>query len=196
MSRVHVSRLLRLTGMLTILVAVCLMSCGSESPDPNFLLGKSGRFETQDVERAQKEMDFHIVVPSYLPENLSNLPYISGPSRMLQKHSDNDVRLSELRLRYGAGEYETEGLIEISEWGYPVGMVEILGVEYQTLLIGGIEITQREYNLVYGTNKGVVEHPGYLFYWDQNGVSIHTGIYHYDYDEAFRVVESMIQQDE
>lgn len=140
---------------------------------------------TKDIDRIQKQVDFRIIVPSHLPNNLFNPPNALSPAQLWRPPS--------VLLLYGVGKYETEGLIEIYEWGYPVGPTDQLGNE--TILVSGIEVVQKEHTESYLTSDGPVDHPGYVFYWSQNEVYFEAGIYHYDYEEAVKVVESMIQQE-
>lgn len=196
----HLHRLSVLACAVIVSVVIGLLGCNSKSgagqiyeknpggPETQGLtsqVGSSGSF----IDRAQKDTPFRIVVPSYLPSNLFPR-YIAPP----MKGADGGIE-SGLVLIYGAGGDDTEGLIEIHEWGYPVGPPDPkLNTDYQSFLIQDTEVVRTRHNKGFLTSDGPVNHPGYLFYWNQNEVYFEVGIYHYDYAEAIKVIESMIQE--
>lgn len=189
---IRVVKLSRGICMIMILSAIYLLGCGSESQDLPLRVGESGRFYTQDINKAQKEIPFQIVVPSYLPANLPTLPDIVGVSQQTVSGSPGEGR-STLGLRYGAGNKNMEGLIEIHEWDFPVVPLDPnLNEGYVTILIREIEVVQVEHIKTQLASDGTIDHPGFVFSWNQNSVYFEARIYHYDYDEAVKIVASMI----
>ena len=74
-----------------------------------------GRFYTNDVNLAQREIPFTIVVPSYIPECFGTdyLYEITGP------YIDESRNIIEVKIRYDQGDYE----IYISEQSRRINMM-------------------------------------------------------------------------
>lgn len=184
---------LKLVFLTVILVVASLVCCDSESEEPLWQIDEYGRFYTQDFSRAQEEVPFQIIAPSYLPQNISTPPNIVGPMEGTHWTLDEEGELTVI-LEYNAGENSTKGLITIYEYNYPVVPPDPqLNEDYKAFNIGDTEVVICEHNNGILTPDGIIEHPGFLFMWNKDNLYFEVGIYHYDHDEAVKVIESMIE---
>lgn len=135
-------------------------------------------------------------MPLYLPHNLSSPPTIIGMTKepLLLGHEDNENQMT-VQLCYGKGENNIEGLVIIDERNYPIGPPDPkINEGYEAFSLRETEIVKREHIAGILTSDGPVEHPGFLFWWNKDNIYYKAGIYHYEYDEAVKIVESMIQK--
>ena len=163
-------------------VILFLVSCSS-LPEPLPWAESYGRFYTRDLARAQEEIPFPIVLPSYVPDNQKDapLPGIDGPLRGYQHN--NEVQVKIYYSVYFGG--EVPGTILISEYNYPVVSLDPkLNPGYEPIEIHGKQLIKREGNYVPG--------PGVIFYFNHENIYYVVRIYNLPIDEALKVVESMI----
>lgn len=144
-----------------------------------------GVFHTDSLERAQQEVPFTIILPTYLPENIDHHhPYeISAPVR-------------------DSGSVVTDVIVEIlyrAKGKIAITIRETSGISIMEpnpedepvyLDISGVKVLcQKTY--LYG---GPVIEEGLLFPWNQNGRTFGVRVYTFSQDEGIRIVESMIVQ--
>ncbi len=184
---------MRYIGAWCVLVTAVLWmltsGCASSEPElPWATDARYGIFQTRDIERAQKEIPFQIIVPSFLPAELHPYPAIMGP---LNGQSDSEL---EVRISYQTVE-TLDGYIEIYEWNYRrTGGDPRLNPDLAEVQIAGQKVVQREHTFSPVGGYTRVDLPGFIFYWNTDNVYFKAAVYGYDYDTAVRVVESMIQQ--
>ena len=135
--------------------------------------------------RAQKEIPFPIVLPSYVPDERTDAPPpdITGPLR--EYHYDDKVKVDILYI-VDLGS-EIPGIIEISESNYPVlpGDPE-LNPDLEPIEICGKKVIKTEGNYSQGL--------GVIFYFNQNEIYFVAGVYNFTAGEAVKVVESILEQ--
>jgi hypothetical protein len=143
-----------------------------------------GQFYTRDVARAQAEIPFRIVLPSYVPERPGEArpPNLDGPLRDYQF----DGRV-ELRIFYSVElGNEEPGLIYIVETNYVrVPGDPRLNPDLKEGQIRGKQVIWTEGDFGLG--------PGVKYYFSQDNVYFSVGIYNFPREEAFKIVESMIE---
>jgi hypothetical protein len=85
--------------LLMCVVTICFCGCNSQIQTTSWIVTEN-RFDTSDLERAQQEIPFPILMPNYQPENneMISLPYISGPLKQFQE--DNNV---EIKIQFSIG---------------------------------------------------------------------------------------------
>jgi hypothetical protein len=143
-----------------------------------------GRFNTKDLDRAQKEIPFKIILPSYLPNNQQNynLPDIEGPLSVSQ---DNNI---EVYVRYvvDCGN-NLQGLLKISEINYE-------------LTLGNPE-SDPDLEAIKINNMTVIKtkddwSSGMTYYYSFNSNDIYYIVVTHDIpvEETNKVVESIIKQ--
>ena len=100
-----------------------------------------GRFYTTDLDRAQEEIPFTILLPTYLPDNEQKtiLPSIDGP--LAQFQSDNEI---EVNVKYGFDlGYDWPGIILITESDFPSSLGDPeLDPELERVEIEGISVVK------------------------------------------------------
>lgn len=194
MSRVLVTQICTLVVM--TLTAIGITGCGSESESLAWETDQQGLFYTQDVSKAEEEVGFRILTPTYLPDNLCGPPHIIGPVQGSLWMSDNDDEVG-VELTYGAPD-TVEGLLILNEWNFEFGPPDPnINEGYEVFRIDETEVVEKEHieTIVGGGGPdGFIDHPGFLFWWNDGDIYYQAGIYHYERDEAVRIIESMIEQ--
>jgi hypothetical protein len=167
-----------------ILLLATLPGCTQSSGEEIFwVVDSQGMFHTSDLERAQQEIPFTIILPTYLPDNLDpDSPYeIGGPVK--GSSEDENVRVW---ISYKA---EGERLIEIEENSRATIMLPTPSLNPVHLDIAGIQVLQQD-TYLYG--ETTIE--GLAFYWNQVGLTFSVLVFSYNQNEAIKIVESMIEQ--
>lgn len=182
-----------LSAMLT-LSALAVTSCNSDMENLYWGVDEYGWFSTRDEQRAKEEIPF-LILPSYLPANLDLYPYrhpaIQGPLFDAVPDGERRIEIDYIRV------YEPQGLgrIWIEECDQTIHPPDpALNPDVEHTEIAGIQVAASSDVQGVLSNSGRSPVPGYKFWWMKNDISFVVGIYGYDYDEAERVVESMIVQ--
>ena len=167
-------------------------SPASPTPNPSVAPPKSlpwaemyGRFYTRDLARAQEEIPFRIILPSYVPDKRKDAPPpgIDGPLRGYQY--DDEVEIHVLYHVDLGG--EVLGTIQISESNYPVLPGDPkLNPKYEAIEIRDKRLIKTEGNFSLG--------PGFFFFFDDSSIYFVVELYYFSYEEAIKIVESMITQ--
>jgi hypothetical protein len=163
------------------------------SPSPTASLNESywfefnGRFSTYNLAKAQKEIPFPIIIPTYLPDERPQKPFplIDGP--LSNSRDDNKINVYiEYSLSLGGN---TIGYLNIEENNYPIIPEDPeLNPDYEYIVILGKKLIKTEANVGLG--------PGVIYFLNLNDQGVHWYIqaYNFSEDEAYKIVESMIKQ--
>jgi hypothetical protein len=175
----------KLIYLAVILLSTILLGCpqGSDE-DYLWVVGSTGIFHTSDLERAQQEIPFTIIVPEYLPDDLDPYsPYlIEGPTK--GSSGDKDI---EVRVSYKAyGKYS----IDITENSELTLMLPNEDFNPIYLDIAGVQVLQQD---EHGYGADAIQ-DGLRFDWNQNGRTYCVKSLSYSEDELAKIVESMIIQ--
>ena len=173
----------------SILIIVCLSlplffsGCTQGSDEETlWVIDSYGWFYTSELELAQQEIPFTIIVPTYLPDDLDPYkPYIiNGTVKDASENENIEVWIS----------YRAEGelIIEIEENAQPFIMLPNPDLNPVYLDIAGIQVLQQETH-IYG--EDIID--GLSFDWNQNGLTFRVLVFSYSQDEAIKIVESMIE---
>ena len=184
MKRVKYSNKLVYLGLILLLVFSAIPGCTQGPAEDIFwVVDSQGMFHTSDLERAQQEIPFTIIVPTYLPDNLDpDSPYeIGGPLNDSSENENITVWIS-----YRA---EGEHIIEIEENSETFIMLPTSEFNPIYLDIAGVQVLQQETYLYGGTT---IE--GIRFDWNQGGLTFSVLVFSYSQEEAIKIVESMIEQ--
>ncbi len=167
-----------------ILLLIFLLGCPQSSGEDYLWVVDQGTFHTTDLERAQQEIPFTIIVPEYLPDNLDPYsPYlIEGPVKGSSGTEDIEIEVS-----YKA---ENKPRIDIIENSENILMLPSPDADPVYLDIAGIQVLQQEDNM-YGYNINI---DGLRFDWNQSGRTFMVRVFEYSQDEGIKIVESMIRQ--
>ena len=189
----HLLTGLLLSAVLT-LAALAVTSCNSDTDKPYWGVDEYGWFSTRDEQRAKEEIPF-LILPSYLPADLDLYPYrhpsILGPLYDAVPDGERRIQIDYIRF------YEPQGLsrIRIEECDWTIHPPDpAFNPDLEHVEIAGIQVTAISDVQGVLSNSGRSPVPGYEFWWMKNDISFVVGVYGYDYDEAERVVESMIVQ--
>jgi hypothetical protein len=173
-----------------VLLLTPLLACGSETAHRTYwFTDPPGRFHTNDVERAQEEIPFTIVLPTYLPDGIGPLPYmIEGPVK-----GTSDEQTVRLMIRYQDDGGDHVMFIDEQNSSF---YEHIVGFEGTFLDIAGIQVLEDEMDSPVISSSGMEIHQGLQYKWHLDGVDFDVDIFGYDRDEARKIVTSMIQPTE
>ncbi len=175
--------------LLVILSAILLLfsltssACG--------LMNENSGYDTDIVEKLQKEVPFTIVIPTYFPDGIPPYPTgISGPSEGKTSES----------VGIGFSFYDDKDnrrFIFIGEENYTITHISSDPTSIY-LDIGGVQVLEEDINTYVLSDPDDPESTpeliqGALYRWNRDGVSFLVAIYGYDRDECRKVVESMIK---
>jgi len=178
-----------------ILLVIVLNSCESEgktsteSPDFYWETDVYGDFHTNSWEKAQEQIPFDLVIPSYLPTDIDKKPYIKAPL----KSNANEVTVL---IKYRSVDEMSGNSIHIDEFNGKASPGDpSLNPGLTEKEIAGVQIIESEHTIRYKPPSGdAVGVQGFVFLWQQKDVFLDVGIYGYEYDEAVKIIESLIQQ--
>lgn len=162
-------------------------STGDQSDITYWFEDTSGRIETNDIVRLQKEVPFTIVLPTYIPDELTIIP--PGLYKSRGRYSPDDVWVN---IFYSNP--TTPNTINIDEVNSYMERVPSELTEYTYFNYGAIEVLEEKF-LEYnpwsdeGTTWTVL-----AYTWDKDGINFQVDIRGYDQTEARKIIESMIQQ--
>lgn len=171
----------KISGIIFLLVCVLiLVSC-------NILSGTTPTNGTDILEELQKEVPFTIIIPKYLPADISPYPTgILGPAQ--GANSDNSVAVG---FGYSKDGSNTKFIDIYEESGEVIFHPSKPSSVY--LKIRGVQVLEEGSAVVIPSSSGNTMVRGYFYGWNLNGVNFKITIYGYTLDEGRRVVESMIK---
>ncbi len=141
------------------------------------------------IEELRKQVPFTIIVPSYLPDDVSPYPVgILGPGK--GPSSDNSVMVG-----FGYTKSGTDAkFIDIYEENCEVAFHPSRPSSIY-LDIAGTQVLEQESELALASKSpsGSATMRGYFYAWSRDGINCKVTIYGYGQGEGRRVVESMIR---
>jgi hypothetical protein len=172
-----------LTILGLVFLALLPLSCGADSENKTvYIKDPNGYFHTNNIQRAQKEIPFTIITPTYLPDIFgSNYPYqIDGPVKA-DKYHEVEVTIS----------YVKDNItIYITEYNITRIMSPTKELNPVYLDIAGTRVLRQMAQQMSSTN--ITE--GLIFDWIQNRLTFSVETYSISENESLKVVESMISQ--
>jgi len=179
-NRTHLIRVLYL--VLSVMV-VFGSGCGSsvppeKTPPPLFWSESDEDFWTNDVERAEAEIHYSIILPSYVPGQPPEAPpaWIRGP---LKRYQNIDI-IVDVFFVLNLGR-ERPGVITISEGPTLQGLDPELNPGVEILSIRGETVSRQ---------GGLSEYSSY--YFKRAGIGVNVHFERIPADEAIKVVDSML----
>jgi len=155
----------------------------------NFWIEDRGVFFTNDIARAQTEIPFRIVLPSYFPAGSGGLWRIVGPLKSSQAQLEKGI---EIGATYIFGTDRTNSWsIRVTEWDYPV-------TSGDPKLNPGLEVTELHGTVVTFTTKEHVPWGPWYYSFSKNRVwfevvfNVNPDI-EVPFEEQLKVVESMLR---
>lgn len=173
----------------------CRAETGSDNTSPStpssaanesiYWTEQEGRFYTNDLARAQAEIPFPIVLPTYIPDKRQDTPPpgIDGPLRT--GRDDNEIVV---HIKYGfyLGQ-ELLGYIMITESNYPYSLGDPeINLELERIEIEGMFVVKTKDSWS----------PGFDAYYsfDSNNISYIVETHNLPNEESGKIVESMLNQ--
>ena len=141
-----------------------------------------GRFDTNDIARAQQEIPFQIVLPTYLPDSMPVRPDINGPLKQYQSEGQVEVDILYL-LHFSNG---TIGTLRLSESNYSVTAPD-------PKLNPGFQQTQISGHSVIETDGNFAEGPGTILYFTFDRLWFVVEAYKLPQGGAQKIVQSMLE---
>lgn len=175
--------------ILTILIA-CIgfstftISCNTEKITPTVWttwFENPKEYATTNLDVAQKETPFTIILPSYLPNDLNPIPVIQGRAK------SEFFNEEPITINY----YKNGGqIITILEYNM---VMETVGENDSTLLVfENIEVLEMTTSRISVIEKKYSTEPGYVYNWNKGGVHFNLHIFEFPRNEGRNIVESMI----
>jgi len=160
-------------------IASCSPTQSNSTSKPLSWIEHDGFFETKDLDRAQGEIPFNILLPDYIPYKGSQVPVpsIRGPLREYQSSGEIVVDI----LYILDPTQKNSGLIKITESEHPIDPAD----SENTIEINGKSVVQWSGNFSLG--------PGFFFFFEDSGIYSVVELYYISYDESIKIVESMIK---
>ena len=164
-----------------------LLACHSEPIKSYWKTDIDGYFYTNILERAQEQIPFTIVLPTYLPENIDKLNV--EINSLLKSVTQKDV--VEVFVDYVPKKAGDKGSIDIYEWNYPHRPPDPkIDPHAKAIEIAGLTVVESvSYDIVAGSLEGI---PADIFEWNQNTIFYRVKLYNYPSAECLKVIESMI----
>jgi hypothetical protein len=157
----------------------CLIDTGSNT---FWVIDSDNHFHTTDIERAQNEVPFSIIFPTYLPDGMDpkspNL--ISGPIKALGYHE------VEIIIDY----VDDDRRVYIYEQNVRLNWQPTEELDPIYLDIAGIKILCQKAQML--SSSGTTE--GLGFHWNQDSLTISVSIYSISQEEGIKIIESMVKQ--
>jgi hypothetical protein len=144
-------------------------------------------FQTNDQARAQEQIPFVIILPTYLPVDVSDVPTIRGQLKDTVAKENIHVYLFYVEK---IGRTDT---ITIEE---SYNLIQRIPVGKNSVLysINGVEILKEDFEIIAIFPDGAKGKPipMFQFTWNSNGNHFEVKIQNHTIDESKKVVESMI----
>lgn len=141
---------------------------------------------TQNVDEAQQNIPFEMVLPTYLPGNMESPPWISGP---VGNNSDGDYLVVSLDYISAEPDAHSTVFIAVQESNQPGNYSVKTG--YSREVIDGIEVLW--YSSPVPDTDEALDIRFCQFFWNQEGNGYYVVIFGFPQSEALKVVTSMIQ---
>jgi hypothetical protein len=142
-------------------------------------------FHTNDLQRAQKEIPFTIVLPNYLPNDFSPCPYmIEGPLGASVEDTIN------VRITYQEKSISDYAIfIDEQNTSFNTNIMDSDGTWFT---IAGVQIFEGEFDSekLFSSETQIVM--GLYYKWNQNGIDINVDFLGFEQNEARKVIESMV----
>jgi len=173
--------------VIILLLSASLVGCNDDQGNLTWSTDVYYQFHTRDAARAQDEVPFTIIFPTYLPANITTYPEITGPLKGKWKEDRLEVSVDYL----AAGEF-VNGIISIEEYNYPVNLGDpALNPGLSYLEIAGTKAIESTSSInIYG---GTYVLQGWIFGWDKDNIYFIVRIYGYDRDTTVKIIQSMIE---
>lgn len=140
---------------------------------------------TQNVDEAQQNIPFKIVLPTYLPGNMKSPPWISGP---VGNNSDG-VYLVSLNYISAEPDVHSTAFITVQESNQPGN--DSVKTGYSREVIDGVEVLWYSSPVPDTDEALAISFCGFI--WNQEGNGYYVVILGFPQGEALKVVTSMIQ---
>jgi hypothetical protein len=146
-------------------------------------------FNTNSTEKAQEEIPFRIIVPTYFPDNLKPYPsLIRGPVKNIVS-KDETVLKMQYQEKHG-GTYQ----VFISEVGSPINAFPADDSKITNLVFYGVQVLEEEIQeTILPASGGQETINGLKYYWNRNNMHFEVNIYDYSSEVSRMIVESMIK---
>ena len=171
-------------ALLCAFILVIFSGCSVQS-EPLFWEEAYGQFYTNDLDRAQAEIPFTILLPTCIPgeQQDSLLPQIEGTL-----HTDDNEDEVEVIVRYVVYlSGDITGHVFVTERNSPFLPPDPeFNPDYEYLEIGGKNLVRTEGNFPLG--------PGIIYYFSHDPIYFFVETYNIPAEEAMKIVESMIEQ--
>ena len=163
--------------VITISAILC-WSCGFNSvstpPKKFWFTDPPERFHTNDIQKAQEQIPFVIVLPRYLPKELEPFPHlIEGPIKEAQSGIGTEINMQYQAKTVGSH------MIYIREINETIISLPTASSKYVEL--HGIKV------LEYDSSSGM------HYSWNSNNIHYDTTVVAFNKEEARKIVESMIR---
>lgn len=162
--------------------ACSLESDGNRYPEPEpYWFADNNTFCTNDINRAQEEIPFLIILPKYLPEDIPPYPVtIEGPLKGTYTANKSVT----LKIRYG-----NNRVINIMEENNDAICWPSSEYNHVYYNINGIDVLEQK--LIISVEDKVYE--SFHYTWNKNKISFMLMVYERSRSETRKVVESMIE---
>ena len=172
-----------------ILLLTQFLGCRCENEGTFWFTDPPEVFHTNDVERAQKEIPFIIILPTYIPDDIPSYPYmIEGPVRGTYPEDEIGIIVSYI------ANYVDGPTVYIKELNRVVVVYPPPNSEAIYLDVGGIQILEHKTSILEVSHSSGSENvPGFSYTWNRDEISFDVGVYRFDRDDARRIIESMIR---
>lgn len=140
----------------------------------------NGAFMTTNFTRAQDEIPFRIILPTYIAEDYQEIPLpgIKGPLKRFQKKGEVEIEIDYI-ITYSSDNY---GFVTITESERAI----IPGNSENATEINGKRVVLWSGNYSLG--------PGYFFFFEGSDIYFIVETNRISYEESIKIVESMIKQ--
>lgn len=173
--------------LINIVILAVTFSCGNNSSDSSEFITiwfeDTHEYRTNNPEVAQNETPFTIVLPTYLPEDLTIHPFFEGHSKSAFR---DDIPVRIMYYRHS----EDFSYIYIREYNQ---VFEILpSDEGNYILFSEVKVLEQDIEIfVFSGDSNNI--PGFLYTWNRSDVHFEVEIYDYQRDIAREIIESMIK---
>jgi hypothetical protein len=175
-------------GILALFMSSCLQDSSTSSVQTNqnyqpyWFVDLNGHFSTNDLQRAQKEIPFNIVVPNYIPDLFgSRYRYeFTGP------FSTNLGNAVKVRIQYWDGTHQ----ILIEEYNRKETTIPTEELDPISYEISGIQVLRQITQYLSSSNTT----EGLGFYWNIDNLTFNVNSINIPEDEALKIVESLVKR--
>jgi hypothetical protein len=179
-------------GLLVVTLTFLLFptACKEESEDDTMWFDDPPGFITRNLEIAQNETPFTIILPTYTPDDFILPPHIRG--HLKEAYNQSDIFSPALSIDityYRSGQGFPAAIFR----EYNTSITQIPRREYTFFNIHGVEVLEHEYEQLMFSESETYFMPGFSYSWNFDGRHFRINIYEYEQDECRKIVESMIQ---